>query len=203
MSTKLKKNNAAPEKEKEKKKFKTRKPLERDEEIGRRMSDLRRTLKLTQKEFGEKINMPPTSISAYERNLKNPLVNVLSRIQEHYNANLTWIISGKGTMFVEDDIKAPLADSVREEAPAYLASPPRNKGFAGMDVVGLGSSRQEGGSVICVSCDYGADNAHGVDQKFCPQCSGQLISSCHHCGSNILFSGARFCTSCRAPLKQG
>jgi transcriptional regulator with XRE-family HTH domain len=78
-----------------------RKPLTRDLDVGKRLNRLRRTLGITQKEFGDRINMPSTSISSYERNLKNPLLNVLARIQKEFNANITWIVSGKGKIFVE------------------------------------------------------------------------------------------------------
>ena len=46
----------------------------------------------------------------------------------------------------------------------------------------------------CIQCGRGGD----IDQKFCPQCGGQMkipLTNCPKCSKNIA-DGEKFCTEC-------
>ncbi|MGN0706620.1 MAG: helix-turn-helix domain-containing protein [Faecalibacterium sp.] len=67
--------------------------------IGERIRRLRRSLDLTQKEFGEKINLKPNSIALIEggRNTSDQTIFAICR---EFGVNEEWIRTGNGEMFI-------------------------------------------------------------------------------------------------------
>ena len=73
--------------------------------INTRIKELRKSLKLTQAEFGDKIGIRHSSLSDIENN--NCLVtkrNIIS-ICKVFNVNEEWLVNGTGNMFIEIDKK--------------------------------------------------------------------------------------------------
>ncbi len=66
--------------------------------IGDQLRLAREHLSLSQEEFAEKINIPKTAISKYERGIVKPAADILTKISETYNINLNWLLLGTGNM---------------------------------------------------------------------------------------------------------
>lgn len=75
-----------------------------------RIKKLRKTLDLTQREFGERIGVKPNTIATYEIGRNEPIDAVISLICREFNVNETWLRTGEGDMFVkqsrDDELKA-------------------------------------------------------------------------------------------------
>jgi len=69
-------------------------------EIGDRLKEIRKTLELTQAEFGEKMGLKPTAIGQMESGARNITDRTYILLQEKYNVNTEWLTSGTGEMFV-------------------------------------------------------------------------------------------------------
>ena len=59
--------------------------------LGGRIKQLRQELKLSQREFAEKIGVTASSLSAYEQGQKNPSVGVAIDIAVAFNVSLDWL----------------------------------------------------------------------------------------------------------------
>lgn len=68
--------------------------------IDQRLKELRENLKLSQKELADSLGTLLTTISKYERGENKPSVDFLLKLCEIYNVNLSWLIAGKGSMFI-------------------------------------------------------------------------------------------------------
>ncbi|MBO5081527.1 MAG: helix-turn-helix transcriptional regulator [Lachnospiraceae bacterium] len=64
-----------------------------------RIKQIRKMKKLSQEEFGEKINVSCGLISAYERNDRAPTERAIADICREFNVNEEWLRSGTGEMF--------------------------------------------------------------------------------------------------------
>lgn len=80
-----------------------------------RIREIRKTLKLTQVEFGEKIGVKGNTVTNYETGLRNPTDAVLLSICREFNVNEGWLRTGEGEMFqTPDDEDAALISEVLE-----------------------------------------------------------------------------------------
>ncbi len=67
--------------------------------MNERLKIIRKTLGLSQKQFGEKIHLSVSQISSYENKVRNiPDRTILSIIRE-FNVSSSWIRYGSGDMF--------------------------------------------------------------------------------------------------------
>ncbi len=64
-----------------------------------RIKKLRKLLKLTQTEFGQKIGVKGNTITNYETGLRTPSDAVLLSICREFRVNYFWLTEGKGEMF--------------------------------------------------------------------------------------------------------
>lgn len=64
-----------------------------------RIYDLRKSLGLTQAEFGERIGYKPTAIGMWERGERSVADSTVLLICNEYNVNEEWLHTGKGEMF--------------------------------------------------------------------------------------------------------
>jgi len=55
---------------------------------------------LSQKELAEKLDIPSTAISKYERGEVKPSSEILAKFGESLGANINWLLTGKGEMFI-------------------------------------------------------------------------------------------------------
>jgi len=59
--------------------------------FGERLKELRGFFEFTQAEIAEIMGVVPTTIIAYEKNQKNPSIDVALRVAEHFNISLDWL----------------------------------------------------------------------------------------------------------------
>lgn len=67
--------------------------------LGERLRALRKNLKLSQVELGEKIRVKASAISQMETGRINPSVETMLNLSKLYGVNLHWLITGKGSMY--------------------------------------------------------------------------------------------------------
>lgn len=65
--------------------------------IGNRIKELRLLKKMNQKDFAKKIGVTQASLSSYENEIKQPSLDVLSRIASEFNVSLDWLCSNPYT----------------------------------------------------------------------------------------------------------
>ncbi len=82
--------------------------------INKRFKELRKFLKLTQAEFGVKIDKGVSVVKYYESGTRTITDGVLLRLQEAFNVNLDWLRTGNGEMFGEEP--KPTITALRELA---------------------------------------------------------------------------------------
>ena len=70
--------------------------------IGKRIRELRTTLRLTQDQFGNKIGVKNGVVSAWEKGAAPVPEGRIRIIRDEYNANMEWILKGEGEMFQEN-----------------------------------------------------------------------------------------------------
>lgn len=63
--------------------------------IGKKIKELRTTKEINQKEFASKIGVTQASLSSYENGIKQPSLDVLSRIASEFNVSLDWLCDNK------------------------------------------------------------------------------------------------------------
>lgn len=74
-------------------------------EIGNRIKEIRNALKLKQKEFAEKLDVSPPSLSEIETGKYNLSVESLIKLVKEYSVNLYYLLFGEGEMFLEADTR--------------------------------------------------------------------------------------------------
>lgn len=71
--------------------------------MNERLKELRERLGLNQVEFGTRIGVQRSTVSNYEQGLRVPIDAVITLICREFNVNETWLRTGEGDMFNEDD----------------------------------------------------------------------------------------------------
>ena len=91
--------------------------------MNERLKKLRKTLDLTQKEFGERIGVKGNTIAQYEIGRNEPVDSVFSLICREFNVNEEWLRTGKGDMFIEmskdDQIAEFVGNLLRDEEDSF------------------------------------------------------------------------------------
>ena len=70
-----------------------------------RLLHLRKSLKLTQEEFGDQIGLSTGMISQMEQNLREINDRTIILICSKFKVNEQWLRNGTGSMFIEYDLK--------------------------------------------------------------------------------------------------
>ena len=73
--------------------------------MNERIKDLRKSLGLTQLEFGEQVGVKANTIGNYEIGLRTPSDAVIRAICREFNVNEDWLRTGDGEMFNPQDEK--------------------------------------------------------------------------------------------------
>ena len=68
--------------------------------IGKRIKELKITLKITTTEMAGKLNIPVRTIGSYERDEAQPGPKFLNALITEYGVNINWLLTGKGPMFI-------------------------------------------------------------------------------------------------------
>lgn len=69
--------------------------------MNERLKNVRKTLKLSQEEFAERIGMKGSSISMLEAGNRNMTEQVIKAICKEYNVDYMWFTTGEGDMFTD------------------------------------------------------------------------------------------------------
>ena len=69
--------------------------------MNERLKELRKTLKLTQQEFADRLNIKRGAIANYEIGRNAPIDAVISLICKEFSVNEDWLRTGEGEMFKE------------------------------------------------------------------------------------------------------
>ncbi len=67
------------------------------EGLGRRIKELRIKAGLTQKDLAEYLEMTPTNISDYEREVATPPIKSLIKLAKILNTTIDWLATGEGS----------------------------------------------------------------------------------------------------------
>ncbi len=78
--------------------------------INDRIKQLRKTLKLSQTDFGKNLGVSRDVINNLDRSAVEPKPLILEHICSVYNVNPDWLLHGTGEMFVERDSGDEIAD---------------------------------------------------------------------------------------------
>lgn len=79
-----------------------------------RIKKLRKTLDLTQREFGERIGVKGTTIANYELGRNEPGDAIIFSICREFNVNEEWLRTGSGEMFLQSNRNADIARLTKE-----------------------------------------------------------------------------------------
>ena len=67
--------------------------------MDKRIKELRKSLKMTQNEFGTRIGLTPNTVTNYETGRRVPSNQVIFSICREFNVNEEWLRTGNGDMF--------------------------------------------------------------------------------------------------------
>ena len=81
--------------------------------VNERIKLLRKTLGLSQRDFGEKLGVGDTAISKLEKGERNLTDQMTKSICREFNVNYAWLLEGIGDMF--SAVPETLLDEVAEE----------------------------------------------------------------------------------------
>ena len=90
--------------------------------IGKRLKELRKTLGLSQREFGEKIGRTLRAIQNYEAEQRVPDETTLKLIELLFNVNPEWLREGKGKMFEDSRVSRFLIEGLAFEKGKRLSA---------------------------------------------------------------------------------
>jgi len=77
--------------------------------LGERIKKARRSLDLTQRDFGAKIGTTQNAIASYEIGRREPSAAAINNICKTYNISEAWLRTGEGEMFVQQSADDELA----------------------------------------------------------------------------------------------
>ena len=71
--------------------------------MNERLNLLRKTLKISQEEFGKRLGVTGASISRLEKGERNITEQMIKSICREFNVDYIWLTTGEGEMFVDSD----------------------------------------------------------------------------------------------------
>lgn len=85
--------------------------------IGERLQELRKDHGLSQREFGEKLNLSPHTISSYERNCSEPKDEIKIKIAKIFDISLDYLLglTDQCCSYRHDEDVIVLSDMTEEE----------------------------------------------------------------------------------------
>lgn len=69
--------------------------------LGERIKYLRQNARYTQDELAARLNVSKASVSAYERNLRQPSLDVIISLARIFNVSTDYVLMGKTNMIIE------------------------------------------------------------------------------------------------------
>lgn len=84
-----------------------------------RIKKIRKAVKLTQVQFGEKIGVKGNTVTNYESGLRTPTDAVIKSICREFNVDENWLRTGEGEMFLpvleEDEMALYVSELLEDE----------------------------------------------------------------------------------------
>ena len=84
-----------------------------------RIKKIRKEVKLTQVQFGEKIGVKGNTVTNYESGLRTPTDAVIKSICREFNVDENWLRTGEGEMFLpvleEDEMALYVSELLEDE----------------------------------------------------------------------------------------
>lgn len=71
--------------------------------VGKRFRTFRESLKLSQSELAQSLNVKQSTISQIEAGMNFPGMPALSVLAEHYALNTSWLLAGRGEMLLHNE----------------------------------------------------------------------------------------------------
>lgn len=71
--------------------------------MNERIKELRKTLKISQEEFGDRIGITGSGVSRIESGSNNIAERTVKAICKEFNVDYMWLTTGSGEMFVDTD----------------------------------------------------------------------------------------------------
>ena len=88
--------------------------------LGKRVKEIRSSLKMTQEEFGSKIGIKKNSLSQIESGKNSLTQQNIVAICKVFNVNESWLRTGEGEMFIElsedDELQQLIDESMRDDS---------------------------------------------------------------------------------------
>ncbi len=85
--------------------------------MNERIKELRKTLKMTQERFGERLGVKKNAVSQLENGINNLSDQMFKSICREFNVNPEWLRNGTGEMFaLPEDETAALVSGLLEDA---------------------------------------------------------------------------------------
>jgi len=78
--------------------------------MNERIKELRKSLKLNQTDFGDRIGVKQATIAGYENGSRQPIDAVITAICREFGVNEEWLRAGSGEMFREVDTEARFSE---------------------------------------------------------------------------------------------
>ena len=78
-------------------------------EVGRRLKEIRKHLNMSQKDFANKYGMSQQILSKYENGKSDISDRIKTSLADEFNININWLLTGKGTMILEEEATGKFA----------------------------------------------------------------------------------------------
>ena len=79
-----------------------------------RIKEVRKSARMTQVEFGEKLGVKGNTVTNYETGLRTPTDAVIRSICREFNVNEEWLRTGEGEMFIQKSKEEQLGEMLAE-----------------------------------------------------------------------------------------
>ena len=79
-----------------------------------RIKELRKSLKLTQQAFGDRLGIKQNTVALYEMGRSGVSDGIINSICREFNVNETWLRTGEGQMFRERSMEDALTDFMKD-----------------------------------------------------------------------------------------
>lgn len=83
-------------------------------QIGKRLRLIRENIGITQTDLGKKLGIQFQHVSKYERGETVPTWENLIKLNDLYDININWLLTGKGKMFLSPITYSPNSEGAKE-----------------------------------------------------------------------------------------
>jgi transcriptional regulator with XRE-family HTH domain len=91
-------------------------------EIGKRLKDVRESLKIRQADLAETLGLTKNTIYLYEKGKRALPIEALVKISSKYRVDPRWLTTGHGSMFLPEELARPSKGRALEKEQPHLVS---------------------------------------------------------------------------------